>query len=315
VNDGAPRTAPLVLFAYNRPRHLERVIEALRRDPLSERTRLVVFSDGPADGADEERVKAVRSVLDGIRGFASVEIVKRERNLGLARSVIGGVSEVIEVFGEVVVLEDDLLVSPLFLDSLNRLLHAYEGNERVFSVTGYSYPARLVRIPRDYPYTVYFSYRASSWGWATWKDRWSRVDWEVGDYDRFVVDAAARRRFDMGGADLTEMLEAQMNGRLDSWAIRWCYSSFRLDMVNVYPVRTLVRNIGLDGSGVHCDTDERLEDEIDTSFPSELVLPSSLAMDRRIVEEVRRIYAADFLSRVRRKLRETIDRVSTIGRS
>ena len=300
--------APLVLFAYNRPTHLERTIEAVLRNRLAGRTPVIAYSDGPATERDVSLVEQVRRVLKGIRGFASIEIVERTENLGLARSVIAGVTQVIEAHGRAIVLEDDLVVSPHFLGFMNEMLQAYAEDKRVFSVTGYNYPARLVRIPRDYAYSIYFAHRASSWGWATWADRWSQVDWEVGDFERFEADVDARRRFDRGGDDLSEMLEDQMAGRVDSWAIRWCYASFRLERVNAYPVKSLVSNIGLDDSGVHCGPDDRLADVLDASFPGELHLPPDVEIEPRILDDVRLIFARDVVSRARRKLREMFER-------
>ena len=300
--------APLVLFAYNRPAHLERSIQAVSRNPLAGRTPVIAFSDGPATDQDVPRVEEVRRVLKGIRSFAGVEIVERPQNLGLARSVIAGVTEVVEAHGRAIVLEDDLVVSPHFLAFMNDLLRAYAEDERVFSVTGYNYPARLVSIPLDYPYSIYFGHRASSWGWGTWQDRWSQVDWNVSDFERFAKDDRARRRFDRGGDDLSEMLEDQMAGRVDSWAIRWCYAAFRLGRLNAYPVKSLVTNIGLDDSGVHCGPDDRLADVLDTSFPGELHLPSDVEIEPRILDDVRLIFARDVVSRVRRKVRAMLAR-------
>jgi hypothetical protein len=300
---GASALAPVVLFAFNRPVHLERTLESVLQDPLASRTALIAFSDGPAGDHDVEPIEQVRKLLKGTRGFASVEVVERQVNFGLARSVIAGVTEVLEAHGRAVVLEDDLVVSPRFLRIMNDLLHAYAEQDRVFSVTGYNYPARLVSVPPDYPYSIYFAHRASSWGWGTWKDRWAQVDWDVSDFEQFSKDDCARRRFDRGGADLSEMLADQMAGRVDSWAIRWCYASFRLERVNVYPVKSLVTNIGLDDSGVHCGPDDRLSEVLDRSFPGELRLPPDVELEPRILDEVRLIFARDLVSRVRRKLR------------
>lgn len=308
MTSGPLPPAPLVLFAFNRPDHLERTIASVSQNPLAARTPLIAFSDGAATESDGSRVAQVRRVLKGVRGFASVEVVERPDNLGLARSVISGVTEVLEAHGRAVVLEDDLLVSPRFLGVMNDLLESYAEQERVFSVTGYNYPARLVRIPADYAYSIYFSPRASSWGWGTWRDRWSQVDWDVSDFEQFSKDTRARSRFDLGGADLSEMLEDQMSGRVDSWAIRWCYASFRLERVNVYPVKSLVTNIGLDHSGVHCGPDDRLADVIDPSFPGDLRLPPDIRLEPRILDDVRLIFARDLVSRVRRKLRAVLAR-------
>jgi len=296
-----------VLFAYNRPEHLQRTLASLAADPLRPRTRLFVYSDGPATDADVDRVANVRRAFDGIQGWAALEVVRSEVNLGLSRSVIGGVSEVLAAYGRAIVVEDDLEVSPRFLGFLNRLLETYAGEPRVFSASGYSYPPRLVSIPADYPYSIYFGHRAYSWGWATWRDRWDGIDWEVRDYADFAADRQARKRFDLGGADLSQMLDDQMAGRIDSWAVRWCYASYRGGRLNAHPVRTLVRNIGLDRSGVHSGPDRRLADRLDPEFPAELRLPDGVEADPRIVSQVRRVFgAADLLGRVRRRLRAAL---------
>jgi len=307
VTADASSHAPLVLFAYNRPDHLRRTLASLTSDPLRPRTRLFVYSDGPATDVEVDRVAEVRRVLDGIDGWAAVEVVRSEANRGLSRSVIAGVSEVLAVHGRAIVVEDDLEVSPRFLWFLNRLLEAYAADPEVFSVSGYSYPPRLVSIPADYVHSIYFGHRAYSWGWATWRDRWDGIDWEVRDYERFSSDRRARKRFDLGGADLSRMLDDQMAGRIDSWAVRWCYASFRGGKLNAHPVRTLVRNVGLDCSGVHSGPDRRLEDRLDPDFPAELRLPDAVEIDPRIVTQVKRVFGeSDLLGRVRRRLRSAL---------
>lgn len=294
---------PVALFAYNRPRHLQRVVEALGRAALAADTELFVYADGPRHGRDEETVAQVRRYLRGIGGFKRVEIIERERNLGLARSVVAGVSELIDRYGALIVLEDDLVVAPRFLWLLNRLLATYQDEKSVFSLTGYNYPDRRLRIPSDYPYTVYFSPRLSSWGWASWSDRWSRVDWDVSDFGLFMRDPELRRRFDQGGADRSELLQQQMAGKVDSWGIRFNYASFKLGAYHVYPVRSLVDNIGLDGSGVHCRTTNGLQQELDLTFPERLHLPQRVEVDPRILSRLQTCFSRSLLSRVRRKLR------------
>jgi len=304
----------IVVCAYNRPGHLSRTLDSLARDPLAAKSRLITFSDGPADEDQVAPVREVRRVLHAARGFGRLEIVERPENLGLARSVIEGVGEVLGSWPAAIVLEDDLLVSPRFLEVLGALLRRYEDEPRVFSVTGYSYPNRLVRIPRDYAFSVYFGQRASSWGWGTWRDRWAAVDWEVRDFAEFLADRQSRRKFERGGADLTGLLAAQMEGRVDSWAVRFCYASFRRGAVHAFPVRTLVTNTGLDGSGVHCTADDRLADTLDPAFPTSLVLPERIELDRRILGQVRQIFARDPWSRARLRLRRLVAGARSAGR-
>jgi Glycosyl transferase family 2 len=275
---GAVR-APIVLFAYDRPDHLRRTLEALAANDGAGESELVVYSDGPRDVDRASSVEAVRAYLRSVSGFRSVSVVERERNLGLANSVIAGVTEVLARSSSVIVMEDDLLTSRNFLAFVNASLSTYEDRPDVFSVTGYNYP---LRIPPTYREDAYLSYRSSSWGWGTWRDRWSQVDWAVSDYTEFLTDARAQELFRRGGDDLAPMLERQMAGELDSWSIRFDYAHYKHDAFCVHPVVSKVQNIGFDGSGVHCgDSDDyHVElDPVDRPFH----LNPGLAVDARVM--------------------------------
>jgi hypothetical protein len=241
--------APIVLFIYDRPEHTRRTLEALAANEGAGASDLFVYSDGPKTPDRADSVRAVREYLKSVTGFASVTVVEREQNLGLANSVIAGVTEALERSPSVVVMEDDLLTASDFLPFVNAALDTYEHRPDVFSVTGYNYPFEL---PPDYPADAYLSYRGSSWGWGTWRDRWSQVDWSVADYDEFVRDPRAQELFRRGGDDLPGMLESQMTGRLDSWSIRFDYAHYKHGAFCLHPVVSRVQNIGFDGSGVHC---------------------------------------------------------------
>jgi hypothetical protein len=180
--------------------------------------------------------------------------------MGLADSVIAGVTEVLSRFRSVVVMEDDLLTTSNFLGFVNTALATYERRADIFSVTGYNYP---LQIPASYRDDAYLSYRSSSWGWATWRDRWNQVDWSVSDYTEFLEDPHAQELFRRGGDDLPQMLEMQMSGELDSWSIRFDYAHYKHDAFCVHPVVSKVQNIGFDGSGVHCDYSEDYLVELD----------------------------------------------------
>jgi len=91
-----------------------------------------------------------------------------------------------------------------------------------------------------------------SWGWGTWKDRWNTVDWDIADKDTFIKDLEVQKKFNMGGEDLTDMLLSQLNHKIDSWGIRWCYHHSKNSGLCLYPVKSYVANNGFDGSGVHC---------------------------------------------------------------
>jgi len=256
---GAVR-APIVLFAHDRPDHLRRTLEALAANDGADESELVVYSDGPRNVDSAGSVEAVRAYLRSVSGFRSVTVVERERNLGLANSVIAGVTEVLARSPSVIVMEDDLLTSRNFLAFVNASLSTYEHRPDVFSVTGYNYP---LRIPPTYREDAYLSYRSSSWGWGTWRDRWGEVDWAVSDYAEFVTDRRAQELFRRGGDDLAPMLERQISGELDSWSIRFDYAHYKHDAFCVHPVVSKVQNIGFDGSGVHCGDSDDYHVELD----------------------------------------------------
>ncbi|WP_431216571.1 hypothetical protein ACQ86N_19425 [Puia sp. P3] len=149
-----------------------------------------------------------------------------------------------------IVLEDDILTTPNFLTFMNAALDKYEQQPRVFSVSGYAFNLGL---PDDgaYPRDTYFTTRGWSWGWATWKDRWTGIDWQVSDYAEFTKNAAERRRFAQGGSDLNLMLKRQMTGQLDSWAIRWFYHQYKVKGLTLYPILSKVYNDGFDDLATH----------------------------------------------------------------
>jgi hypothetical protein len=239
--------APVVLFVYNRPWHTRQTLEALLANAEATRTSLYVFSDAPKDVAASKAVAEVRSLIREIRGFESTTIVERESNLGLAGSIVEGVSRVCNEHGRVIVLEDDVVVSPYFLGFMNDGLNRYEEDQRVVSIHGYVYP-----VERALPKT-FFLRAAHSWGWATWKRGWDLYN---PDGQRLLDELKRQNlthQFDFDGSyPYTKMLKQQIAGRNDSWAIRWYATAFLSGKLTLYPGRSLVRNIGMDGSGVHC---------------------------------------------------------------
>jgi hypothetical protein len=241
------KPAPIALFAYNRQAHLEQTVTALRQNHGASAHDLYVFSDGPRNPAAAEAVAAVRRYIPGIEGFKTVNIVERSGNFGLARSIIDGVSRLTSEHGRVIVVEDDLLTSPHFLEFMNNGLDYYEADDRVISLHGYSYP-----VDGELPET-FFLRGADCWGWATWKRGWDLFEAD----GRILLEQLTTRRltnrFDFDGAyPFTKMLSDQIARKNDSWAIRWNASAFLKDKLTLYPGRSLVLNTGNDGSGTHC---------------------------------------------------------------
>ncbi len=320
--------APVIIFNYNRPDHSLRTWEALAQNQYAADTELYLYCDGPkkltSEGINEltnERAKeniakveqtqalAKRYALDVVKAgkFKAVHVVCAEQNKGLANSIIGGVTEVIKKHGRVIVLEDDLITSPYFLKYMNTALEKYESYPAVFSIGGYNFPPSKMRIPQDYPYDTYASLRFSSWGWATWSDRWSGIDWSMDYLDDFLQHPEQIEAFNRGGDDLTNMLCLQRDGKIDSWAIRCAYYQYKHHSVTILPCVSYIDNKGFDGTGIHSGSD-------DTNFRNNVVnAPENPRMQDVIYEDKRIINAFyNCYCRVKRPLWQKV--INTICR-
>jgi hypothetical protein len=241
--------APVAVFAYRRAEHLRRALASLAANPQAASTDLYVFCDGPKGRSDEAEVRAVRALARGTGGFRSLSVAESAQNRGLAESIIAGVTQVVEAHGRVIVVEDDLVLSPHFLAFMNQALDCYADDARVASVHGYVLPVRHP-LPESF-----FLKGADCWGWATWRRAWRHFNPDAAGLLRQIRERRLEQEFDLDGAhSYTALLEGQSRGRLDSWAIRWHASCYIAEMLTLYPGRSLVGNIGFDSSGAHCET-------------------------------------------------------------
>jgi hypothetical protein len=299
--------APVALFAFRRPLHLEKVVESLRANPEAPHTDLVVFSDAPRNRSQQDEVEKVRSYARGIEGFRSVRVVERDVNFGLAKSIIAGVAEILEDRESVIVLEDDLVVAPTFLAYMNEGLERYREDPRVASIHGY-------RLPMDdAPERSYFLRGADCWGWATWRRAWAVFEVDGSKLLELLEASGEALRFDFDGAyAYIGMLKDQIAGRNDSWAVRWYASAFLERKLTLHPARSLVSNIGIDGSGTHSGTTRRFDASVSASpvrdWPREVTEDQELrdAMIRFYRTPERRNFrdrALSALSRLDKRLR------------
>ncbi len=242
------KVSPILLFTYLRLDTLTNTITALKKNALAKDSDLYIFSDGPKRKTDAHKVKEVRAFLRSIDGFKSISITESASNKGLANSIISGVSEVLTFSDTVIVLEDDLITTPNFLTYMNLSLDEYQNKSKVFSISGFSFDFGIESKSQE---ETYFLYRGWSWGWATWKDRWTDIDWEVSDYNTFKKSKRLKKQFRKGGSDVNRMLKRQMEGSLDSWAIRWFYHQFKVDGITLFPLYSKVYNDGFDTDATH----------------------------------------------------------------
>jgi hypothetical protein len=280
--------APILLFVYNRFNCLKSVLEALKTCELASDSDLYVFSDGPKSENNVNQVKKVREYIRSISGFKSVYVTNSEKNQGLANSIIHGVTTILEKKGKVIVLEDDILVSKNFLVYMNSALNRYEDNSEVFSIAGYSLPLKLDIL---YLNDVYFIPRASSWGWATWQDRWKEIDWETKDFISFRRDKKSIAEFNKGGSDLFDMLNRQIKGEIDSWAIRWCYHQFKVKGMTAFPVISKVQNIGFSKEASNTVGFNRNYTKLDSGQKREFNFPTFVYPNEYYLEQFQNFYS------------------------
>ncbi len=254
--------APIVIFVYNRPWHTQQTVESLQKSDLANESELFIYSDAPKNEQAIENVAEVREYIKTIDGFKKVTIIERDKNWGLADSIIDGVTKTVNEYSRVIVLEDDLVTSPYFLWFMNKGLEFYHDNYEIMSISGYTLPPACMKFPKNFTDDIYLNYRNSSWGWATWADRWDLVDWEIKDFHQFINDTEQKKLFNRGGDDLTDMLISQMEGRIDSWAIRFSYAHFKQRMYSICPHYSYVNNIGHDGTGTHCGETHIFENDL-----------------------------------------------------
>lgn len=241
--------APIALFVFRRPEHARKTIESLLGNPEAARSEIVVFSDGPRGERDVEAVRETRAIVRAA-GIPNLRLVERAQNMGLASSIVAGVTELCESHGAVIVLEDDLLLAPTFLSFMNTALERYCDDPKVFAVSAYTFP---VEPPAETD--AFFLPFFSSIGWATWSRAWRRLGRLEDAHAVLSVNRALRRRFDLDGSyPYWAMLKNQLAGRVDSWAIRWYATLFMAGGLVLYPAFSQVENIGFDGSGVHSGT-------------------------------------------------------------
>lgn len=244
--------APVVIFAYKRVDKLKECIFSLQKCRLVEKTDVIIYADGSRDNRDIEKVNEVRLFLDELEEnncFNTLHIVRRTANYGLAKSVIAGVTEVLQDNEKIIVVEDDLILAKNFLEYMNGALDYYKDDNRYGEVSAFTYDLKQLK---HYKKDIYVIRKGDCWGWGTWKRAWNNVDWELKDFDTYLSNKTVRREFSNLEYGLETQLILQQRGELDAWAARWLYYLFINNYYIVYPKESLVVNIGGDNSGEHC---------------------------------------------------------------
>lgn len=244
--------APIILFVYNRPIHTLQTLISLQQNHLSNQSLLYIFADAPKENASEDDLRAIAEVKKIIwtqQWCQEIRLIERKQNFGLAKNIIEGVSQVVQQYGKVIVLEDDIVTSSGFLTYMNQALELYEQEEEVMHISGHFPSVDIGYTTED----TFFYKKTSCWGWGTWATAWAKLNTDA----RYLLDKinAAGRVAEFNIEDsynFIEHLEANIAGRINTWAIKWQSSVFLENGLCLYPKQSLTRNIGFDNTGEHC---------------------------------------------------------------
>lgn len=260
--------APIILFCYNRPKHVLQTLDALFKNDLADQSVLYIYCDGAKHGATVEQLENIektRAVARSKQWCKEVHIIEQKKNKGLADSIVEGVTNIVNEYGKIIVLEDDIVTSKGFLKYMNDALNIYENEKRVMHISGFMYPTE------SNEQTTVFLKILSCWGWATWKRAWDNFQNDVDIHIDNIKTKKQIKNFNINGhADFYDQLLANKNGSMKTWAVRWYSSWLSVGGITLFPSKTLVNNIGHDGSGDNCPIDDRfyseLADKIVVSF-------------------------------------------------
>jgi len=239
--------APIALFCYRRLDVLKKTVEALKNNPESKESLLFVFSDGYKNDEDKIGVEKVREYIKTLDGFKNIEIIEAPKNKGLANSIIDGVTKIVNEYGKIIVVEDDILTSKYFLKYMNDALDMYENEENVGCISAYVYPIKTNQ-------QTFFIKGSDCWGWATWKNAWEVFEANGQKLLDEIRNENLEKDFNFdNNYPYVKMLEDQIQGKNNSWAIRWLASCYLKNKLCLYPNKTFVQNIGFGVEGAtHC---------------------------------------------------------------
>ncbi len=258
------RKLPVIaFFVYNRPEHTQVTLNRLMKNISSKKYNIYIFSDGPKKLKDEINVNKVRNFINKIKYFNKIKIIKQKKNLGLSKSLKNALNYLFSFNDKVIILEDDIFTNKYFLNYMNDALNYFENKDYVGSVSGYSFTDQM---PSDYKKNTYLGYRHSSWGWGTWKHVWNTINWDKKWINRQSKKKNFNNAFNIGGNDMFHILQEQIKGNIDSWSIIFDLNCFINNKFCVCPKKSLVQNIGFDGSGIHCKEDTSVFDNYNSKF-------------------------------------------------
>ena len=285
----------IAVVVYNRLEHTKKMLDALVQADNFKLYDVFIFSDAARDSS-KVSVSEVRNYIHEFSiNYSNIKIIEANENLGCKGNVRFSIDYVLNRYDAVIVIEDDVVISQSFLDYMKLLLEKYKTESKVGEIAGYKYPDILFSIPRSYKYDIFFMNRTSSWGWGTWKDRWTGIDWELNDIKNFKDSPQKQSMFNEGGEDLSDMLINE-----GEWDLIWAYHNFKNNRLTVYPTKSYVENVGLDGTGVHCAGGNELIwriGKLNNSLPNNY--PTNVGIDRGVQKQFQNIFKKGIYGKIR----------------
>ncbi len=286
------KLSPIILFVYNRPWHTKQTIEALQKNELAQNSELFIHSDGYKSNKDKENVKKVRKYIKTIDGFKKIKIIEQNKNLGLTNSIVSGVTNIINKFGKIIVLEDDLITSPYFLKFMNNALNFYEKEKKVWHISGWNYPINTAKLPDTFLWRT-----MNCWGWGTWADRWKyyekNIEKTINTFSKKDI-----KRFNIDGMEnFWEQVLSNKRKKIDTWDIFWYTTIFKKNGLCLNPTQTFVKNIGLDGSGIHCGITKIFDNDL--SYKQKIKFNQKLVEDKKALKRIKKFFIIKKIKRIK----------------
>jgi hypothetical protein len=284
-----PARTPIAVFTYNRPDHTRRMLDSLGACVRLNECQVFIFSDGPKMPSHENAILNTRDVIHEWAKKFNGKVIEQPVNIGLARSIVNGVTKLCDEFGRVIVLEDDMLVSPRFLDYMLTALDRYQDEEELCQISGYMFPVVHPQQP-----DAFFLPLTTTWGWATWRRAWKLFQWDMSAAVTELQDPAVRHAFDLKGVyPYSKMMEDCAAGRNNSWGIRWWWSVFKAQKFVLHPRHSLVWVGGFDGTGTHGGVNKRMmsipvQDILSFSWKETFEFPFDITADWAALEKIKK---------------------------
>ena len=279
----------------------------MQLNELAKDSDLIIFSDAPKDGQASLAVKEVRAFISTIKGFKKITIIEREVNFGLVRSIKEGVTEIVNESGKIIVMEDDLVTHPQFLEFMNKGLEMYKLNKNIFSISGYSH-FKSKKVTQSNTNDTYFLKLTSTWSWATWSDRWEFYNDDTTDSSILKTNSDLVKQFNYDNSyPFYKMLKNRNDGKVKSWGIVWYWNVFKQNGLTLYPTETLIDQIGFDGTGQN-SRDYTIEDNyirpINYVFDFPLTLKETNVVKLKVVKILKRRKINIIIQIIKQKIKD-----------